>query len=46
MVKENGYLAAVTTLYGTEQDLSEMFTLHRVGVHYYDSISIFASRLK
>jgi peptidoglycan/xylan/chitin deacetylase (PgdA/CDA1 family) len=43
---ENGYQAAVTTIYGIDQDLTEMFTLHRIGIRYDDSIAFFASRLR
>ena len=46
LVEETGYLAAVTTIYGVEQNTGELFSLHRVGVHYTDTLEIFASRLK
>lgn len=46
LIKEAGYQAAVTTLYGSDQNLRDIFTLHRIGVHYTDSIEVFASRLK
>lgn len=46
LAKEEGYQAAVTTLYGTDQDLSKIFILHRMSVYYYESLTIFASRLK
>lgn len=46
VVGETGYGAAVTTLYGNEQRADEIYTLHRVGIRYDDTLDMFVAKLR